>query len=122
MNTTVQAVRPAAVPWLREVRPDITFRLFRLWSDPLSALVRGLRKNGDRLDLVVAAASLAATALSGHIVRTVNLRLLDDGPPIDAKERRQLVDRWHGLNRIRLVLLAVASIALERAAAGEQDT
>jgi len=85
--------------------------------------VRGLQKNGDRLDLVVAAAaSLAATALSGHIVRTVNLRLFDDGPPIDAKERRQLVDRWHGLNRIRLVLLAVASIALERAAEGEQDT
>lgn len=50
-------------------------------------------------------------------VRRVNLRLFDAGPPITADERNQLLSRWHRVNRARLILLAGASVALERAAA-----
>jgi hypothetical protein len=89
----------------------------------LAALVTGLRHDGDRPALAVAAgSSLVATALTGYLVRTVNLRLLDDGPPIGGDERQQLLDRWHGVNRLRLALLAVASIALERAASCDGRT
>jgi hypothetical protein len=88
----------------------------------IAALVNGLRKGGDRPALVVAAASsLTAVTLTGYLVRTVNLRLFDDGLPIDAAKRRRLVNRWHGVNRVRLALLAVASVALERAGRRECD-
>ncbi len=84
----------------------------------LTAVADGWKSDDrDRTALVVAAASsLAGVALTGYLVQTVNLRLLDNGPLIDAEERRQLVSRWHRVNRARLVLLAVASVALERAA------
>jgi hypothetical protein len=89
----------------------------------LAALVTGLRHDGDRPALAVAAgSSLVATALTGYLVRTVNLRLLDDGPPIGGDERQRLLDRWHGVNRLRLALLAVASVALERAASCDATT
>ena len=84
----------------------------------LAVLSAGARRDGGAPARVVAAASsMAATALTGYLVRTVNLRLLDDGPPIGTDERQQLVDRWHHVNRIRLGLLAMATVALEWAAA-----
>ena len=82
-----------------------------------AALVDGVRNDGDRAALLVAGAcSASGVALTGYLVRRVNLRLLDGGAPVGPDERRALVSRWHRVNRIRLVALAVGSVALTRAA------
>ena len=82
----------------------------------LTALVDARRNDRDRAALTVAAtSSVCGAALTGYLVRTVNLRMLTAGPPIGADERGELVRRWHRVNRARLVLLAVAAVALERA-------
>lgn len=48
----------------------------------LAALVNGWRTGGDRVALLVAAmCSLSGVGLTGYVVRRVNLRLFDDGPP-----------------------------------------
>lgn len=72
--------------------------------------------DGRRATAVAAASSLCATALTGYLVRTVNLRLFDDGAPIEEDELRRLVGRWHAVNRIRLALLAAATLGFEHAA------
>lgn len=82
----------------------------------VAALVTGLRDGRNTPALVVGAASTAvAVGLTGVLVRTVNLRLLDDGPPIGEDERRALVRRWHAVNRVRLVAIAAGFAALTRA-------
>ena len=83
----------------------------------VAALVDGLRHGGDRPALLTASAcSLSGVALTGYLVRTVNLKLLDGDAPVGPDERRALVDRWHRVNGVRLVALAAGSIALARAA------
>ncbi|MEJ3652785.1 hypothetical protein WEH80_07350 [Actinomycetes bacterium KLBMP 9759] len=47
----------------------------------------------------------AGVGLAGHVVRTVVLRLVDDGPSLEPAERERLITRRH---RVRLVLAAVA--------------
>ncbi|GAA1397251.1 hypothetical protein GCM10009613_49620 [Pseudonocardia kongjuensis] len=75
-----------------------------------------------RAALVAAGSSLVATVLSGYLVRTVNLRLLGDGPPIAADERERLLARWDKVNGVRLVLLAVATAGFEYAGRADQDS
>jgi Domain of unknown function (DUF1772) len=88
-----------------------------LLGSTIAALADGLRNDGDRAALLVAAVcSLSGAAVTGYLVRRVNLRLLHGGPPIGPEERRALMSRWYGANRIRLALLAAGSVALERAA------
>ncbi|MEV1292737.1 DUF1772 domain-containing protein [Pseudonocardia sp. NPDC049635] len=86
-----------------------------------SAALATRRGAGQRATAVAAASSLCATALSGYIIRTVNLRLLDDGSPIAEDERLRLVSRWHRLNRARLALLAVATVGFEYASWSERS-
>lgn len=74
------------------------------------------RGPGQNAAVVAAASSMCATALSGYLIRTVNLRLFDDGPPIAEDERHRLVTRWHAVNRARLALLAVGTLGFEYAA------
>ena len=81
-----------------------------------AAVTAARRGDAQRVTAIAAASSLCATVLSGHIIRTVNLRLFDDGPLIAEDERRRLVSRWHALNRARLALLAVATLGFECAA------
>jgi hypothetical protein len=51
--------------------------------------------------------------LTAHLVRAVNLRLLDGtGPPADPAERERLVAHWHRVNRVRLAVVAAAAVAL----------
>jgi hypothetical protein len=76
----------------------------------------GRRREGWRAIVLATASSLSATAISGYIIRTVNLRLFDDGPPIAAEERTRLVGRWYALNGVRLTLLAIATLGYEYAA------
>jgi Domain of unknown function (DUF1772) len=80
----------------------------------LACVAAGWRRRACRPALA-AAGLLTATgaALTGHLVRAVNLRLLDDdGRPADPAERQRLVAHWHRVNRVRLVVVAAAAIAL----------
>ncbi|MFE9747691.1 DUF1772 domain-containing protein [Saccharothrix saharensis] len=75
-----------------------------------------VRSGGDRRDVATAGlGTLVAAALTGYLVKTVNLRLLRDDEPLTEAERRQLITTWHRGNLLRLVALAVAASALRRA-------
>jgi hypothetical protein len=80
----------------------------------LACVAAGWHRRADRPALA-AAGLLTATgaALTGHLVRAVNLRLLDGSSrPADAAERKRLVQHWHRVNRIRLAIVAAAAVAL----------
>jgi len=84
-------------------------------ASTLTAAV-ALRDEARRAEVLTAAAcSTTGAALTAYLVATVIRRLLDDGPPIGAQERSRLLGRWYRVNRVRLLLTAVASVALERA-------
>jgi hypothetical protein len=53
---------------------------------------------------------LGAVALTGYLIRTVNLPLLRTDEPLTELERRQLAAHWHEVNAARLVLLAAAHV------------
>ncbi|WP_232667149.1 anthrone oxygenase family protein [Pseudonocardia sp. TRM90224] len=98
----------------------------RYYVPALPALVGGAvaaavtgRRGPARGALATAAVStVAGVGLTGFVVRTVIFRLIDDGPPLEQAERERLITRWHRVNRVRLVLAAVAAIAYDRAARG----
>jgi hypothetical protein len=78
-----------------------------------AALIDSWRFGGDRRVVATAAASTAsAAAITAHLVRTVNLRLLRSTKPLNANERRTLTMAWHRENLVRLLGLAVAAWAL----------
>ena len=82
-----------------------------------TALIDSWRSGGDRRMVVTAAASTAsAAAITIHLVRTVNLRLLHSTEPLSANECRKLSMTWHRGNLLRLLGLAVAAWALSHAA------
>jgi Domain of unknown function (DUF1772) len=60
---------------------------------------------------LAAAGLLTATGavMTGHLVRAVNLRLLDGAEPDRAQ---RLVRHWHRVNRVRLPVVAAAAVAL----------
>jgi Domain of unknown function (DUF1772) len=80
----------------------------------LACVAAGWHRRADRPALA-AAGLLTATgaALTGHLVRAVNLGLLD-GPrrPSNPAERQRLVEHWHRVHRVRLVVVAAAAVAL----------
>lgn len=81
----------------------------------LAAAVAGRHDPRQRPALgIAAAAALTGAALTGHLVHTVNRRLLS-GPPPPAAERDRLLRHWHRVNRVRIVLAGTALVALERA-------
>jgi Domain of unknown function (DUF1772) len=78
----------------------------------LGCVVAGWDLRTDRPALAAAGLLTAAgAALTGHLVRSVNLRLLGNTPP-DPLERQRLVEHWHRVNRVRLVVVAAAAVAL----------
>ena len=82
-----------------------------------AALVNSWRAGGDRRAILTAAAgTVSATAITGYLVRNVNQRLLQSPEPLRASESRRLVSRWHRGNLLRLLALAIAALALRRAA------
>jgi hypothetical protein len=90
----------------------------------LACVAAGWHRRADRQTLA-AAGLLTATgaALTGHLVRAVNLRLLEDAKrPADPEERQRLVEHWHRVNRIRLVVVAAAAIALRAGTRAEPGT
>jgi hypothetical protein len=82
-------------------------------STTLACVATGWRRRADRPALAAAAAlTVAGVALTGHLVRAVNLRLLDGAGRPDPAERQRLVEHWHRVNRVRLVAVAAAAVAL----------
>jgi hypothetical protein len=78
----------------------------------LACVATGWHRRADRPALAAAGLLTAAgAALTAHLVRTVNLPLLDSRRP-DPAHRRQLVEHWHRVNRLRLVVVASAAAAL----------
>jgi Domain of unknown function (DUF1772) len=78
----------------------------------LGCVVAGWDRRADRPALAAAGLlTVTGAALTGHLVRSVNLRLLGGTPP-DPLERQRLVERWHRVNRVRLVVVAAAAVAL----------
>jgi anthrone oxygenase-like protein len=80
----------------------------------LACVAAGWQRRADRPALAAAGIlTTAGAALTGHLVGTVNLRLLRDGStPSDPAERQRLVEHWHRVNRLRLVVVAAAAAAL----------
>ena len=79
-----------------------------------AAIASGWGDREDRPRLVAAGLlTTAGAAMTAHLVRAVNLRLLGDAVP-DNGERRRLVAHWHRVNRVRLVMVAGAALALGR--------
>jgi hypothetical protein len=82
-------------------------------------LINSWRSRRDRRAVVTAAAGTAsATAITVHLVRTVNLRLLRSTEPLSAGEARALTTRWHRENLMRLLGLAVSGWALRQLSSG----
>lgn len=59
----------------------------------------------------------ASAALTGVLIRTVNVPLLEDRA--EPERRPRLVARWHRVNKTRLVLLLCAAAAFHRSARAE---
>lgn len=79
-----------------------------------ASVVDGWHRRGDRPALAVAGALTAVgAAITGHLVRTVIVRLFDDR--LTRSERDRLVAHWHRANRIRLLAAAGAGVALRMA-------
>jgi hypothetical protein len=80
-----------------------------------ATLIGSWRSGGDRRLIITAAVStVSATALTAYLVRSVNLRLLRSDEPLNATERRRLIQTWHRGNLVRLLALAVAMWALRQ--------
>jgi hypothetical protein len=81
----------------------------------LGALVCGW---GDRrIRRWLAAAAVSATsagALTGYLVRAVNMKLFVADHPLTSTERDSLLRIWYRLNAVRIVALGAGWLALER--------
>jgi hypothetical protein len=82
-----------------------------------AALIDIWRAGGDRRMIVAATVNTAvAVALTGYLVRTINVRLLSTSTPPDNPERERMIKTWHRANGVRLVAVAGALFTLRRAA------
>ncbi|QGK69567.1 DUF1772 domain-containing protein [Allosaccharopolyspora coralli] len=79
----------------------------------VAAVVLGWREPADRPALLTTlVCSATATALTAHLVRTVNLPLLlGDRPVPSPGERKAILRRWHALNHVRNIALTGAVLA-----------
>jgi hypothetical protein len=88
-----------------------------------ATLIDHWRRAGSKTMIAATAvATGSAAAMTGYLVRTVNLPLLHDDLPISAHERHRLIRIWHHTNAIRLVALAAASLAMRRTARANSGT
>lgn len=59
--------------------------------------------------------TLSGAAVTGYLVRTVNLRLFVAGHSLTQTEKDTLLRTWHRWNIARLLLLAAAWLAAQQA-------
>ncbi len=84
-------------------------------ASTLGALLAGWDTRRDRLPLGAAAVcTISAGAVTGYVVRALNVKLLVAGHPLTPAERERLLHTWYRLNIIRAVALGAAWLALER--------
>jgi mannose/fructose/N-acetylgalactosamine-specific phosphotransferase system component IIC len=82
-----------------------------------AALVDSWRSGGDRRMIVAAAVNTAvAVAVTGYLVRTVNVRLLSGAMPLDSSERQRMIRTWQRANGVRMTAVAGAWLTVRRAA------
>jgi hypothetical protein len=82
---------------------------------PIAALLARRRDLRDRRWLRAACAALfAVSALTGYLVRNVNIKLFVAGHPISASERDRLLRTWYRVNRIRMLGFGAAFVAIEK--------
>lgn len=80
-------------------------------------VVAGWRDRGSRPWLVTAAAcSVAGFALTGYLVRNVNLRLFFGDTELSATERDDLLRTWYRINGARMAATGGAWLAVRMAA------
>jgi hypothetical protein len=78
-------------------------------------LVHGWRAGADRRAIAASALGIAsAAALSGYLIRSVNLPLLTGDEPLSDLDRRRLITTWHLVNGMRLGTLVLAMASLSR--------
>ena len=78
-------------------------------------LVHGWRARADRPAIAATAVGMtSAAALSGYLIRSVNLRLLTGDEPLSDLDRRRLITTWHLVNGVRLGTLVLAMASLSR--------
>lgn len=77
----------------------------------LAAAAIGWRSPGRRWLAASAASSISAAAATAYLVRTVNLRLFFDAPPVSTDEREILLRRWYRINTLRIGLTGTAWLA-----------
>lgn len=83
-------------------------------TSTLAALVLGSTRRGDRRWLTTATCcTILSGALTGYLVRAVNVKLFVAGHPVTPAEREVLLRRWHRLNVIRITALGAAWLAAE---------
>lgn len=84
-------------------------------SSTLAALVLGSTRPGDRRWLeTTALCTILSGALTGYLVRAVNVKLFVAGHPVTPAERDVLLRTWHRLNLIRIAALAAAWLAAQQ--------
>jgi hypothetical protein len=76
-------------------------------------LAQSWRTGGDRRAIVAATATLgAALGLSAYLIGTINVPLLRG--KVGEERQPQLISRWYRGNAVRLGLLAVTEILVQR--------
>jgi hypothetical protein len=82
----------------------------------LTALVLSRQTRSIRRWLGTAAGCMIlGSAITGYLVRTVNLKLFFGSEPVPAAERDALIRRWYRLNVLRTVATGAALFAAHRA-------
>lgn len=79
-------------------------------------VVRGWRAGNRPAAVTAAASTAAAMGLTGFMVRTVILPMFRGDLPADDAERRARIRIWHRANVARMAAVAVATVAVRRAA------
>jgi hypothetical protein len=80
----------------------------------IGAVVSAPTRRARRPILAGAACTGASLVLTGVLIRTVNIPLLEGG--VDRQRSAELVARWHALNKVRVALLSLGALAFETAA------
>jgi hypothetical protein len=82
-----------------------------------ATLIDSWRSGGDRRMIVAATVSTTtAIAVTGYLVRAVNVPMLSGAMPVDSSERRRTIRTWHRVNGARMAAVAGAWYTLRRAA------
>ena len=109
-DQATEVLRPGSplryyVPGIPLTVPAALVTLVAGWPDPRQR----------RWLAVFASCSATGGAITGYLVRRVNIPLFFSAEPVDAAQRVALLRTWYRLNGARLVVLTVGGLAAARA-------